>query len=91
MLICHQFEHSPVFRIGGDEFVVILRDGDYENREALNQAFREQIDENQAKDLVVVSSGMAVFIPGLDEEYNDVFKRADELMYERKIALKARK
>lgn len=34
-LICRVFQHSPVFRVGGDEFAVILRNEDYRNREAL--------------------------------------------------------
>ena len=34
-LICEIFKHSPVFRIGGDEFVVILKGQDYESREQL--------------------------------------------------------
>ena len=90
-LICVQYRHSPVFRVGGDEFVVILKGGDFEIREKLDKQFRETIDDNQEKGLVVVSSGMAVYVPELDNSYNDVFKRADELMYERKTALKARR
>lgn len=90
-LICQQFDHSPIFRIGGDEFVAILKGCDYENREELESSFRETIDENQKNGSVVVSSGMSTYIPGKDESYNDVFKRADELMYQRKQALKAMK
>ena len=89
MLICHKFDHSPVFRIGGDEFVTILRGHDYENRERLEAEFRSIIDENQKNGTVVVSSGMAIYEAGMDESYNDVFKRADARMYERKQALKA--
>ena len=91
MLICHKFDHSPVFRIGGDEFVAILKDRDYENREELEGSFRQMIDENQRNGKVVVASGMAVYMPGKDESYNDVFKRADEMMYKRKQELKAMK
>ena len=90
-LICQHFDHSPVFRIGGDEFVAILKGCDYENREELDSSFRETIDENRKTGSVVVSSGLAVYIPGKDESYNDVFIRADELMYQRKQALKAMK
>ena len=89
MLICHKFDHSPVFRIGGDEFVTILKGQDYENRERLEAEFRSIIDENQKNGTVVVSSGLAIYKEGKDESYNDVFKRADARMYERKKALKA--
>lgn len=90
-LICRQFAHSPVFRIGGDEFVVILRGADYENREELENTFRAVIDDNQQQGAVVVSSGLAIYESGIDESYNDVFNRADELMYTRKMELKSRK
>ena len=90
-LICQHFDHSPVFRIGGDEFVAILKGCDYENREELESSFRETIDDNRKNGSVVVSSGLAVYIPGKDESYNDVFNRADELMYQRKQTLKAMK
>lgn len=39
MLISEFFENSPVYRIGGDEFAVILEGGDYGNREKLLTAF----------------------------------------------------
>ena len=90
-LICRQFAHSPVFRIGGDEFVVILRGADYENREELESAFRAVIDDNQQQGAVVISSGLAIYESGIEESYNDVFNRADELMYTRKMELKSRK
>lgn len=32
-LLCDIFVHSPVFRIGGDEFVVFLRGSDYADKE----------------------------------------------------------
>lgn len=88
-LICVQYNHSPVFRVGGDEFVAILRGSDYENRKELDDSFRKTIDKNQRNGLVVVSSGLAEYQSDTDNNYNDVFKRADQLMYERKQALKA--
>ena len=88
-LICRQFDHSPVFRIGGDEFVAILKDGDYSKREQLVSSFRKTIDDDLKSGSVIVASGLAVYDAAKDTSYNDVFRRADELMYEHKRELKA--
>lgn len=89
MTICKLFKHSPVYRIGGDEFAAILEGEDYERRVTLLKTFEEQIDRNQREDKVVVSSGIAVYIPHSDGDFNAVFERADHRMYERKKSLKA--
>ena len=88
-LICEIYKHSPVYRIGGDEFVVILKGSDFANRVDLQMQFDNQINENMSNGDVIVSSGMAVFDPEIDESYTEVFIRADKKMYERKMALKA--
>jgi diguanylate cyclase (GGDEF)-like protein len=90
-IICKQFKHSPVFRIGGDEFAAILKGSDFENREDLFREFTAKIDENNKNGGVVVAGGMAVFDPKLDDNYTDVFMRADHQMFERKEQLKASK
>lgn len=88
-LICKQFKHSPVFRIGGDEFVAILKGSDFEERDSLVESFDSKIDENNKRDGIVVACGMAAFDASLDENYTDVFIRADKVMFERKEQLKA--
>ena len=88
-VICHQFEHSPIFRIGGDEFVAILKGDDYARKEELIESFRKKIAENQKKGEVVVASGLAVYDVNSDDSFNDVFRRADKDMYIQKRALKA--
>lgn len=40
-IVCVTFKHSPVFRIGGDEFVVILENEDYDNIHTLIKQFRD--------------------------------------------------
>lgn len=88
MLICHVFAHSPVFRIGGDEFVAILQKEDYVNRDLLVGKFNAQIDTNMDRGGPVVAAGMSVFAPGDDICFDTVFERADALMYARKKELK---
>ena len=88
-IICQSFENSPVFRIGGDEFVAILKGADYADRETLLGTFRKTINENREHGSVILASGLAVYDPSTDSSYTDVFKRADKAMYEQKHALKA--
>ncbi len=88
--ICLRFKYSPVFRIGGDEFAVILEELDYRDRDEIMRGFDEDVDKNQRDGLVVVAGGISVYDPESDESYNDVFMRADRKMYERKEFLKGR-
>ena len=88
-LICTQFQHSPVYRIGGDEFVAVLEGEDYRNRKSLLADFENAMEENLRSGDVVIASGLAVFRHGHDNSYRRVFERADMRMYDRKDALKA--
>ena len=89
MLICRIFHHSPVFRIGGDEFAVVLRGQDFENRTGLIASLRRQVEENiRIGEGPVVASGLAEFQPVSDRTVEDVFNRADTHMYAEKTRLK---
>lgn len=93
-LICQVFRNSPVFRIGGDEFISILQNDDYKNREELVRKFEEEsmvINEKIENEWehVNTSVGMAVFDSKADRVIDDTVKRADELMYENKRKRKA--
>ena len=91
-LVCRIFQHSPVFRIGGDEFVVLLKDRDYSNRNSLLARLRKQVEENiRIGEGPVVASGLAEFQPIGDHSVEDVFNRADALMYDEKTRLKEAK
>lgn len=88
-IICEVFTHSPVFRMGGDEFAVILKHEDYLNRDALLEAFdaaAEKINAAAAEpwEQVHLSKGFAAFNPSEDSSAADVMQRADKLMYENK-------
>ena len=88
-LICNTFAHSPVFRIGGDEFAVFIEKDSYNDRHALLERLHTQVMENvKKKDGPVIAAGMAYFERGSDRSVNDVFDRADAKMYENKSRLK---
>ncbi len=85
-LICRIFQHSPVFRIGGDEFAVILRNDDFRYREELIAAFEKASAETrEASDKpwehVSVAMGLAVYDPAQDHSVVDTMRRADKVMY----------
>ncbi|MBO4784639.1 MAG: GGDEF domain-containing protein, partial [Lachnospiraceae bacterium] len=88
-LICTTFTHSPVYRIGGDEFVVVLNAGDYINREKLLKQIRSEVIKNIGKkEGVVIATGIADYDSVNDKKLSDVFERADAKMYENKKFLK---
>ena len=81
-MICNKFKHSPVFRIGGDEFVAVSSGQDYELIDSILKDF-DETNRRHAKDGdVVVSFGMSLF--NGDSKVDDVFERSDKNMYEYK-------
>ena len=88
-LICQVFTHSPVYRVGGDEFVVLLEREDFERREELLATFDAKAAEtNDAAEhpweRVDIAKGAATYRPGEDENAEQVLRRADTRMYENK-------
>lgn len=89
-IVCSIFKHSPVYRIGGDEFVVVLTGEDYVSRHTLFSSLFEKL--NESKDDIEcspwerysASAGMSEYRRGIDGSVDDVFKRADEDMYNNK-------
>lgn len=87
-MLCQYFKHSPVYRVGGDEFVVLLQGQDFEARHEIMARINEEIEGNIDLGKVVVSLGLAEFDASTDKSFHEVFQRADGLMYERKVQLK---
>ena len=88
-LICGIFAHSPVYRIGGDEFTVLLTGKDYENRKSLIHELHRCSSANIVTGGAIVSGGMAEYQPETDQRIRDVFERADANMYQEKMLLKS--
>jgi diguanylate cyclase (GGDEF)-like protein len=86
-IICETFKHSPVFRIGGDEFVVIAQGNDYSCLEERLGKMKDHNTEAALTGGIVIACGMSKFED--DACVAEVFDRADHSMYENKAELKA--
>ena len=93
-VICTIFAHSPVYRVGGDEFVVILRNIDYERSDKLIEEFNAKIQELSTDEYLLpeerisAAIGYSTFNKDNDKCVDDVFKRADQAMYVKKRRMK---
>lgn len=92
-MICETFKHSPVYRIGGDEFVVVLQGVDFENRLArvdeLKKLYQEASARGDAKPWERFSAAVGMAEQASDDWTVDmVFRRADKAMYADKKRIK---
>lgn len=89
-VFCETFKHSPVYRIGGDEFVIWVQGQDYDERNDLMDKLFLQLEIQGAPSAEKVSfaAGLAEFNPQIDESAKDVLKRADTFMYINKKQIK---
>lgn len=88
-MVCEVFSHSPVYRVGGDEFVVLLAGRDYENRSILMRELHQLSSAHITTDEAIVSAGLAEYDPGRDHSVREIFERADATMYQDKTLLKS--
>ncbi|MBP5581810.1 MAG: hypothetical protein J6X85_08525, partial [Ruminococcus sp.] len=69
----------------------LLERDDFDNRAELTASFNEKMETPEDSECpVIIAMGVAEYIDGQDENFHDVFVRADKLMYERKRELKTR-
>ena len=95
MLACSVFGEGNVYRVGGDEFVVILDGENLAHCEAMVSRLRGMIEKFRADktlepwEKVSAAVGVAHYRAGVDKTADEVFKRADSDMYQNKLAMKA--
>ena len=91
-ILCDAFSHSPVFRIGGDEFAVILKGRDYENRQALLgstiQIFEIIWKEKEDDPVHRFSGSVGMADSSFCESTRETIKAADDAMYKYKKEFK---
>ena len=78
-----------MFRVGGDEFVVVLQGKGYDTLHEVIGELNRKVEENIRENAVVISVGYSELMQG-DRQLRDVFERADQMMYERKKELKSK-
>lgn len=83
-LIHNIFQNSDIYRIGGDEFVLFLEESDFYIRDFLYEKINDEIYKNQKLNKVTIAIGISDFNKDIDTSVADVFKRADDRMYEYK-------
>lgn len=93
-IISQAFKHSPIFRIGGDEFIAVVEGADYENRDFIMANLEKSVEMSSqfattAMGKASFAMGMAVYNPLIDRSVGDTVKRADEEMYKKKIEMKS--
>lgn len=90
-IISEAFGKERTFRVGGDEFVAVIREGSSAEIEAGFRRIEEAAAEFNAADaelagLLSIAKGFAEYTPGEDTSCKDVFNRADKEMYNDKEA-----
>lgn len=94
-LIRSVFGDDHLYRIGGDEFVIILEGKAQEGIEGRMKAFKDEIARLQADDSlqpwekISAAVGIAKYEKGVYRETEEVLRKADEVMYADKMAMKA--
>ena len=93
-ILCSVFKNSPIYRIGGDEFAVILEGRKREHAGALLRSLNGKLTalnndgELEEWERISAAVGYADFDPDTDPDVESVFQRADQIMYENKQFIK---
>lgn len=91
-LICQIFVHSPIFRIGGDEFIVILTGNDLKNHRELLNSFQKGISSTRNAAFpwkqISIAYGIATTDHAKGTTIAETFNKADNNMYKNKRAMK---
>ena len=89
------FGDENLYRVGGDEFVVLLEGSEQEGVEHKIREFKEEIARRQADESlqpwekISAAVGIASFDKEQETTVDETLRRADEAMYKDKVAMKA--
>ena len=88
-MISEVFGEDNVYRIGGDEFAVLLQGATEEQAKECCNRFASVVEKQKGKIWAAASIGFARYNKKMDSTYESVFNRADEEMYEQKVRMKS--
>lgn len=87
-LLRSNFPKSPIYRIGGDEFILLPQDEELDEVDGklsnLGMEVTERSDAPRWTDRLSVAWGKASYIQGIDPSFDSVFRRAEQAMYAQK-------
>ncbi len=87
-MISDVFGNDNLYRIGGDEFAVVCYNISDAECETYEKRFEEMVENQKGKIWAAASIGHATYNEKIDSNYESVFNRADEDMYENKVRMK---
>lgn len=82
------FGSDVVYRIGGDEFAILLNGAEEGTAKLLAERYVLMLSETDGDITVSAAIGTATYNSAVDDSFDKVFKRADEEMYRRKAEMK---
>ena len=90
----HIFSH--VYRIGGDEFAVLLENDDYYEKDNLLEKLKKSISKINSStenewEKINIAYGFTSYDANNDRDADEVLRRADKLMYDDKVLKKNKK
>lgn len=87
--IAEAFGYENVYRIGGDEFAVIMREFSSEKCGEYERKFINLIENCKSQFKLSAAIGSASYEESNDSSFDSVFKSADERMYKMKTEMKS--
>ena len=82
------FGYDNVYRIGGDEFCVILKDTNEAFCQILMEKLNQELAEHEGEIYISAAVGYGLYDAAIDTDYDSLFKRMDEEMYHKKSEMK---
>ena len=93
-IICKIFAHSPIYRIGGDEFIIIVKNDDFNNIDELisvcESHFNIVYSDKEVEDYKRYSMSLGMCKAKAGMKFPDIITLADQNMYSNKKKFKTK-